>query len=164
MNLLHSPSDRGVARVGRFAIQIAAVYKFRILTTCGSRSFDLVKSLGANHVLDHYDGDVIEHIRNLEPTLEYVFDTVGSPSSAVTASRALVSGKGNLCTINPEKDTSDIAPSINVTNASVWRAFLQSHWFNGVFFAVSSSMLSDSMYIWSANVSMLTIWVALAIS
>ena len=66
-----------LACVGRFAVQIAAMYKFRVIATCAPSNFDHLKSLGACYVLDYRDEDVVARIRKLAPDLEYAFDTLG---------------------------------------------------------------------------------------
>ncbi|KAL3449622.1 chaperonin 10-like protein [Aspergillus insuetus] len=123
----------GSSCIGRFAIQIAAIYKFRIIATCGRTNFDILRSLGVHYVLNYHDKDVITHIRDLAPNLEYAFDAVGSPSSLATVSEALGEGGGNICTIRPNTTrASTFAPNVKATEVRLWRAFLQEHIIDGV--------------------------------
>lgn len=124
--------------MGRFAIQIAKMYKLRIITASATRSFELLKSLGAHHVVNYYDTDVIAQVKELVPDLQYALDTVGTSNSPATVSQALAKRGGNLCGIRPGKAyVVGIAARANVTDVSVWRAFLQEHQFKETAFAVS---------------------------
>ncbi|RMJ22789.1 hypothetical protein PHISP_06346 [Aspergillus sp. HF37] len=118
--------------VGRFAIQIAAMYRFRIIATCGPSSFDLVKSLGADHVLDYCDEDACSRIHELAPGLQYAFDAVGSQSHSAALSRALTGKTRNLCTIFlSDAYLSGIASGTSVSNVRAWEAFLCKHHYEG---------------------------------
>lgn len=135
-----SDADPFPASIGRFAIQIAKIYKFRIIVTSAPRSFSLVKALGAHHVLDYHDKDVIAQIRRLAPNLEHALDAVGSDTSPAIVSQALADKGGNLCGIRPGKaQVANIAPRANITDVSAWRAFLQDHLLKDISFAVSLS-------------------------
>jgi hypothetical protein len=91
-----------------------------------------------HYVLNYHDKDVITHIRDLAPNLEYAFDAVGSPSSLATVSEALGEGGGNICTIRPNTiRASTFAPNVKVTEVRLWRAFLQEHIIDGISYPVS---------------------------
>ncbi|TDZ16994.1 Trans-enoyl reductase fsa3 [Colletotrichum orbiculare MAFF 240422] len=118
----------GSSSVGLYAIQIAALHGFRIVTTCSPRHFELVKSLGAAHAFDYRDKDVVDSIRKAAPDLKYVFDTIGNKTSSGTASQAIDDRGGALCTVRPGKaNTEDVAERTKVTDVLVWTAFLKDH-------------------------------------
>ncbi|KAL1963528.1 hypothetical protein VTN77DRAFT_8109 [Rasamsonia byssochlamydoides] len=118
----------GSSSVGLYAIQIAAIYGFNIITTCSPRNFDLVRSLGAHHVFDYRDEDVVKKIRAAAPHIKYVFDTIGNPTSSVTASQAIDESGGVLCTVRPGKAyTENVTKQTRVTDVLVWTAFLKEH-------------------------------------
>jgi NADPH:quinone reductase-like Zn-dependent oxidoreductase len=126
-------SDFILASIGRFAIQIAAIYRFRVITTCGRTNFDTLRSLGAHYVLNYHDKDVLAHIRNIAPNLEYAFDAVGSSSSLATVSEALGKNGGNICTIRPNTiHALALPPQVKATEVRLARAFLQMHMFEGM--------------------------------
>ncbi|KAI8246266.1 hypothetical protein K4K56_011178 [Colletotrichum sp. SAR 10_98] len=117
----------GSSSVGLYAIQIAALHGFKVITTCSPRHFDLVKSLGAKHAFDYHDDDVVESIKQAAPGLKYVFDTIGNKSSSGLASRA-IDESGGLCTVRPGKaNTEDVTKQTKVTDVLVWTAFLKDH-------------------------------------
>ncbi|KAL3486771.1 hypothetical protein BJX62DRAFT_228492 [Aspergillus germanicus] len=72
----------GSSSVGQCAIQIASIYGLDVVTTCSPRIFDLVKSLGANHVYDYNVADISERIRRDIPNIKYVFDTIGNEQNS----------------------------------------------------------------------------------
>ncbi|EON66283.1 hypothetical protein W97_05676 [Coniosporium apollinis CBS 100218] len=117
----------GSSSVGQYAIQLAALYSFDVITTCSSKNFELVKKLGAKHVFDYKSEDVIDRIKEVAPDLTFIFDTIGSTTSSGTASKA-VTGRGRLCTVRPGKaNTENLANNVKVTDVLVWTAFLKDH-------------------------------------
>ncbi|KZL87228.1 zinc-binding oxidoreductase [Colletotrichum incanum] len=118
----------GSSSVGLYAIQIAAIHGFNVITTCSPRHFDLVKSLGAEHAFNYHNDDVVDCIKKAVPGLEYVFDTIGGKTSSAQASRAIDESGGNLCTVRPGKaNTQDVTKQTKVTDVLVWTAFLKDH-------------------------------------
>jgi NADPH:quinone reductase-like Zn-dependent oxidoreductase len=126
--------------VGQYAIQIASMYGFNIITTCSPRNFDLVKKLGATHVFDYNDSDIVDNIKKAAPDLEYTFDTIGSGDSSTQASQAIVSKGGVLCTVRPGKaNTENVAQHVKVTDVLVWTAFFKDHQYKKFHWPVSFS-------------------------
>ncbi|KAL9570600.1 hypothetical protein ACKAV7_004937 [Fusarium commune] len=114
----------GSSSVGQYAIQIAAIFGFKIITTCGPHSFDLVRSLGASHVFDYNDSDVVKSIKDNAPGLRYVFDTISNKMSSATASQAIDETGGALTTVRPDKSfTENVTKQTKVTPVLVWSAF-----------------------------------------
>ena len=82
---------------------------------------------------------MVAKVRGLAPNLGYALDAVGSSVSPATVSQTLAGRGGNLCGIRPGKAyVADIAPRANVSDVSVWSAFMQEHWLKDISFAVSS--------------------------
>ena len=52
----------GSSSVGANAIQLAVASGVQVVTTCSTRNFDFVKSLGATHVIDYNDPSAIDEI------------------------------------------------------------------------------------------------------
>ncbi|WYZ35466.1 hypothetical protein EsH8_X_000113 [Colletotrichum jinshuiense] len=118
----------GSSSVGSYAIQIAAMQHLNVVTTCSPRHFDRVTALGASHVFDYNDVNVVESIRKAVPGLKYVFDTIGNKSSSGQASQAIDERGGCLCTVRPGKaNTDDVSKQTTVTDVLVWTAFLKEH-------------------------------------
>ncbi|KAH7362620.1 chaperonin 10-like protein [Plectosphaerella cucumerina] len=130
----------GSSSVGLFAIQIAAMYGLDVVTTCSPAHHDLVRSLGASHVFDYHDEQVVDKIRSAAPELRYVFDSIGNETSSATASKAIAQGGGTLCTVRPGKDfTKDVADGVKVTDVLVWTAFLKEHKYRDTVYPISKA-------------------------
>ncbi|KAL1605107.1 Zinc-binding oxidoreductase alcohol dehydrogenase [Paraconiothyrium brasiliense] len=118
----------GSSSVGLYTIQLACTQNFTVITTCSPRNFDLVKSVGAQHVFDYSDADVVNRIKQVAPDLQYVFDTIGNESSSAIASKAIRQQGGGLCTVRPGKaNTEECTAQTKVTDVLVWTAFLKDH-------------------------------------
>jgi alcohol dehydrogenase len=66
----------GSGGIGTFAIQLAKYIGAVVWTTTSAKNFDLVRSLGADHVIDYQKENFEERARNLD----VVFDTLGGDS------------------------------------------------------------------------------------
>ena len=100
------------------------------MITCSPKHFDLVRSFGAKHVFDYKDENVIKKIHEVAPDLKHVFDTIGSPTTSTTASHAVSTGSGSLCTVRPGKaNTENVAAGTHVSDVLVFTAFLKDHYY-----------------------------------
>ncbi|KAJ0267974.1 hypothetical protein COL940_013843 [Colletotrichum noveboracense] len=116
------------AVVGYFAIQLAKLHGYKVITTCSPRNFNRVKAAGATHVIDYNDEQAIARIRKAVPNLEYVLDTIGNATSSATASKALKDSTGRLCTVRPGKANTENVPStVEVSDVFVFTAFPTAH-------------------------------------
>ncbi|PMD62981.1 GroES-like protein [Hyaloscypha bicolor E] len=118
----------GSSSVGNYTIQLARIYSIPVVTVCSPKNFDLCKRLGATHVFDYRDADVIAKIKSATPNIQHVFDTIGDEISSVTASQAVSEKGGVLCTVRPGKlFTERVDSNVNVTDVLVWTVFLKDH-------------------------------------
>jgi NADPH:quinone reductase-like Zn-dependent oxidoreductase len=78
----------GSSAMGSLSISYAKAAGYTVITTCSPHNFDLVKSLGADHVFDHSDFAVVDNIRDLFP-IDYWFDTISLPQSLSTILKIL---------------------------------------------------------------------------
>jgi NADPH:quinone reductase-like Zn-dependent oxidoreductase len=140
--MLRTECSHESASVGQYAIQIAAIFGFKIVTTCSPHSFDLVRSLGASHVFDYNDSDVVKSIKDTAPGLRYVFDTIGNKMSSTTASQAIDETGGTLTTVRPDKSlTENVTKQTKVTPVLVWTAFNRVIQYKKAQFPVSASII-----------------------
>lgn len=114
------------ASVGLYAVQIAALFGFEVATVCSPRHFPLLRSLGARHVFDYRDPEIIPKIREALPNLRYVFDTIGNETSSAVSSQAIRPSGGSLCTVRPfRENTEDVTKRTKVSSVLVFTAFLR---------------------------------------
>jgi NADPH:quinone reductase-like Zn-dependent oxidoreductase len=76
--------------VGTFAVQIAKSYGAEVTGVCSTRNVDMVRSLGADHVIDYTQ----EGYTRSEQRYDLIFDNVGSHS--LSESRAALTPQGML--------------------------------------------------------------------
>ncbi|KAF7912634.1 uncharacterized protein EAF01_001655 [Botrytis porri] len=80
----------GSSATGTLAIQFAKLSGLQVITTSSPRNFELLKSLGADHVLDYHDPNCGAEIRSLtQNKLHHVFDTIATQFSAQICANAL---------------------------------------------------------------------------
>ena len=74
VNMSSSPGRPGV--VGTFAVQIAKAMGAEVTGVCSTRNLDLVRSIGAEHVIDYTHEDFTRG----EPRYDLILDNVGAHS------------------------------------------------------------------------------------
>ncbi|KAK2026637.1 GroES-like protein [Colletotrichum zoysiae] len=118
----------GSTSCGLYAIQIAALFGFNIGTVCSPSQASRLCSLGANHIFDYKDPDVISKIKQAMPSVDYIFDTIGTESSSTLASQAMNPAGGTLCTVRPFREhTEDVTSQTKVTSVLVFTSFFKNH-------------------------------------
>ncbi|TGO25126.1 hypothetical protein BPAE_0087g00330 [Botrytis paeoniae] len=87
----------GSSATGTLAVQFAKFSGLQVITTSSPRHFELLKSLGADHVLDYHDSNCGAEIRSLtQNKLHHVFDTIATQSSAQICANALSTSGENI--------------------------------------------------------------------
>ncbi|KAF7936234.1 uncharacterized protein EAE98_002453 [Botrytis deweyae] len=87
----------GSSATGKLAIQFAKLSGLQVITTSSPRNFELLKSLGADHVLDYHDPSCGAEIRSFTKNkLHHVFDTIATQSSSQICADALSTSGENI--------------------------------------------------------------------
>jgi NADPH:quinone reductase-like Zn-dependent oxidoreductase len=108
--------------VGTFAVQIAKSFHAEVTGVCSTRNVDMIRSLGADHVIDYTKEDFIQGGR----TFELIFDLVGDRS--LSDCRRALTSKGTLVLIGHhrlgESDGRWIGPVDRIIKALVLSPFV----------------------------------------
>ncbi|KAF8582932.1 GroES-like protein [Ramaria rubella] len=112
----------GSSSVGLYAIQVAKLAGFTVLTTASPENFDYVKSVGADHVFDYHESDVVDKIRATAGNkLSRVYDAISEKGSTEDAVKAITAPSGRVAVILPPKsDTS--TPNVKVIQTGAIKA------------------------------------------
>jgi len=90
--------------VGTFAVQIAKVLGAEITGVCSSRNVELVRSLGANHVIDY----TLEDYTRSDRRYDLILDLAGNKSWS--ESRRILNPQGTLVIVGAPKGSALIGP------------------------------------------------------
>lgn len=87
----------GSTAVGQYAIQLAKLAGLKIATTASPAKHDLVKSLGADVVVDYKDKEVAQKLREAtNDSIEYGLDCIAENGSVQLAQQAFGKNGGHL--------------------------------------------------------------------
>ncbi|KAI0093485.1 zinc-binding oxidoreductase ToxD [Irpex rosettiformis] len=96
----------GSSSVGLYAIQLAKISGFKVVTTASPRNFDLLASLGADVVFDYRNPEVVDKIKAVTGnTIHLALDTISSLDSQTLTINSLAPGPGKLQLMMPPVDT-----------------------------------------------------------
>jgi NADPH:quinone reductase-like Zn-dependent oxidoreductase len=116
----------GSTATGSLAIQFAKLSGLTVVTTCSPHNFDMVKSLGADHVFDYKSPTVGDDIWKLcDNKLQHAFDCFALDSSAAICSKAMSSkgGKYSSLLIMPEFPRPDITNVSTLAYTAIGETF-----------------------------------------
>ncbi|CAL5034775.1 unnamed protein product [Urochloa decumbens] len=108
-NILITAASSGV---GTYAVQLAKLGKHHVTATCGARNMELVKSLGADEVLDYSTTEGETLMNSLGTKYDYIINI--SKANRWSVLKAALSSRGRLV---------DIAPNFGNRVASVTTLF-----------------------------------------
>jgi NADPH:quinone reductase-like Zn-dependent oxidoreductase len=110
----------GATSVGQYAVQLAALAGYRVVTTASPRNTELLKSLGAAAVVDYSDADVPAKIKEATGDgVAYALDTIAEESTQVACVKAFGAQGGKLVlTLFPADAAKALRPEVKVECAS----------------------------------------------
>lgn len=97
---------------GTAAIQLAKHFGARVTGVCSTRNLELVKSLGAEAVVDY----TREDFTNRSERYDFIFDAVGRKKSAMVPFRKALAPNGNFISVDDGRPTSQRADLVFLTN------------------------------------------------
>jgi NADPH:quinone reductase-like Zn-dependent oxidoreductase len=104
--------------VGTFAVQIAKHFGAEVTGVCSTEKVDMVRSIGADHVIDYTREDFAESGRRYD----LIFQLAGTDSPSVC--RRALTPKGTLVLSSGESDGRLIGPLDRVIKALLWSPFV----------------------------------------
>jgi NADPH:quinone reductase-like Zn-dependent oxidoreductase len=104
--------------VGTFAVQIAKSFGAQVTGVCSTRNVDLVRSIGADQVIDYTQQDFL----NANKRYDIIFDNVGNHS--LSACRRLLHRKGINLMVGILGDRGIFSLLARLVTALVWSPFI----------------------------------------
>lgn len=116
----------GASSVGLYAIQLAKLSGLTVITTASKRNHELLKSVGADAIVDYSEVDWIRQVRELShDKLEYVLDTIGEFDTTKAVINTLAHTGGHVVSCQPVKrwDIGLKNPKVKLQTTSVYSVF-----------------------------------------
>lgn len=97
------------AAVGHFAIQLAHLAGYKVVTTASPRNFELAKSLGADAVFDYRDADVVAKVKQVTgDSVTKALDAISlKESQRISAQVIAPTGGKVVLVLGPEAGATD---------------------------------------------------------
>lgn len=86
----------GSGGTGVAAIQIAKILGYDVTASCSTTNIELVKSLGADTVLDYTSAPIVDQLKNRGEGFDLVLDNVGAPANLYRVSKAFLRPQGKF--------------------------------------------------------------------
>lgn len=71
----------GSTATGLIASQIAKLFGWKVISIASKKHEELIKSLGADHLIDYHDLNVVEQVKAIDPDITIALHTVGDNST-----------------------------------------------------------------------------------
>lgn len=116
----------GSTATGTLAIQFAKLSRYKVLTTCSSHNFDLLRSLGADAVFDYKDPNAAAAIRKAtDNNLKLVMDCISLETSAAFCNNALSTEGGEYSALlNVQVARENVNSRVTLAYTVLGEAFL----------------------------------------
>ncbi|KAI0070949.1 GroES-like protein [Panus rudis PR-1116 ss-1] len=129
----------GSSSVGMFAVQLAHLAGYRVVSLASPRNFELVKTFGADAVFDYKDPDVVSKVKAATgDSIHRGFDTISKSSSQILSAKFFAPSPGKLIVILiPESTVKDIKPDLDLQLTLIYTVQGRSFDFFNTYFETS---------------------------
>ena len=103
--------------VGNYAVQIAKALGAEVTAVCGTHNVDIVRSLGADHIVDYTTTDVVAEAATAGRTYDAILDNVGNRT--LSDCRRVLTDDGVLVMVSGPKKNRLLGPIARVTRAKI---------------------------------------------
>ncbi|EUC38135.1 hypothetical protein COCCADRAFT_22477 [Bipolaris zeicola 26-R-13] len=86
----------GSGGTGVAAVQMAKILGYEVTASCSTANIELVKSLGADNVLDYTTAPIIEQLKDRGEVFDLILDNVGAPANLYRASTPFLRAEGKF--------------------------------------------------------------------
>lgn len=116
----------GSSGVGQFAIQLAKLSGYKVVTVASPRNHELLKSLGADAVFDYRDSDVIKKVKDVAGNnISHVLDAIAGNDTQLTAVKVLAEHKpGKVVAVLPlAEGIQDVRKDVQVAVVNIFCSY-----------------------------------------
>ncbi|RPD59285.1 GroES-like protein [Lentinus tigrinus ALCF2SS1-7] len=113
----------GSSAVGLFAIQLAHLSGYKVITTASQRNHELLKSLGADVTLDYHDPEVVSKIKQATgDSLKYAAEIIGETETHRIAAEAIGPSGGKVVGLSGLGGLQSGRQDVTITETVVYTA------------------------------------------
>jgi len=116
----------GSSGVGQFAIQLAKLSGYKVVTVASPRNHEFLRNLGADAVFDYRAPDMLQKVKDAAGNkISHVLDTVSGSDTQPTSVKVLAEDKpGKLVIVLPHVDgVQDIRKDVQVTMVNIFTSY-----------------------------------------
>ncbi|EPS98739.1 hypothetical protein FOMPIDRAFT_1031239 [Fomitopsis schrenkii] len=114
----------GSSSVGLYAVQLAHLAGYKVVTVASPRNHTLIKSLGADAVFDYKDPDVVSKIKQATgDSIHIAFDTIAVLESQSLTIKTFGPGPGRIIVIqSPQQEAQKLNPEVKIQHTLIYTA------------------------------------------
>jgi len=113
----------GSTSVGQYAIQLAHLSGYKVVTTASPRNFDLVKSLGADVVFDYRDPELVQKVKaTTGDSLKEALDAISVKDSQILSAHVIGPSGGKVVVLTGPSPDAKIRDEVEVMHTLIYTA------------------------------------------